>query len=98
MRQAAVVREQQEPARHRWMESQNDVERHLRVVSEKESELAQEISRKRLLHSQEKNLVEEEVRLREQRENLEVKEGALRNAHTSFFKQPVRHQSGPYGY
>ena len=98
LRNAALARERQDPARQHWMDTQAEVERQLRLVSEQEAELAQEISRKRLLHSQEKNLVEEEVRLREQRENLEVKEGALRNAHTSFFKAPTqRHQSVPPG-
>eukprot|EP01064_Diplonema_japonicum_P000946 TRINITY_DN10615_c0_g1_i2.p1 TRINITY_DN10615_c0_g1~~TRINITY_DN10615_c0_g1_i2.p1 ORF type:complete len:595 (+),score=163.12 TRINITY_DN10615_c0_g1_i2:69-1787(+) len=83
---AALIRERQEPARQRWIQVQRQLEDHQRDLASKEGGLAQEISQKRLLHSQEKNLVEEEVRLREQRESLEEKEGALRHAHTSFFK------------
>eukprot|EP01059_Diplonema_ambulator_P026032 TRINITY_DN431_c0_g3_i1.p1 TRINITY_DN431_c0_g3~~TRINITY_DN431_c0_g3_i1.p1 ORF type:complete len:564 (+),score=162.05 TRINITY_DN431_c0_g3_i1:43-1734(+) len=83
---AALIRDRQEPARQRWLQCQRQLEDHNTSVAAKEAQLAQEISQKRLLHSQEKALVEEEVRLREQRECLEEKEGALRNAHTSFFK------------
>ena len=89
LRRAAAARGAQEPARQRWLAAQQEVERQVGIVNEKEGELAQEIAQKRMLHAQEKGLVEEEVRLREQRECLEEKEGALRNAHTSFFKGPV---------
>ncbi|KAJ9466650.1 hypothetical protein DIPPA_17671 [Diplonema papillatum] len=85
-RTASLVKERQEPMRSRWLEARQAIDDHARHVSEREGELASEISQKRLLHAQEKSLVDEEIRLRAQRETLEVKEGALRDAHLSFFK------------
>ena len=59
-----------------------------------EDRLAAEDARKRALLDEEKNIVEQEVMLREQREALEEKEGKLRTTHNSFFHSAGRQSPG----
>lgn len=83
------LRDAQEPARLGWLDAQRELEDHDRRVADMEAALAADADRRRAQDDAEKGLVEQEIRLREQRETLEEKEGALRQAHSQFFKQPA---------
>ena len=63
-------------------------------ISEMEDRLAAEDAKKRQMLDQEKDIVEQEVRLREQREALEEKEGQLRTTHNNFFHNAGRSSPG----
>lgn len=63
-----------------------------RRVGQMQDEADRDHDNARQLWVKENELCEQEVRLREQREMLEEKEGALRQAHTSFHAQAGRQQ------
>eukprot|EP01061_Rhynchopus_euleeides_P010654 TRINITY_DN2015_c0_g2_i1.p1 TRINITY_DN2015_c0_g2~~TRINITY_DN2015_c0_g2_i1.p1 ORF type:complete len:582 (+),score=252.83 TRINITY_DN2015_c0_g2_i1:83-1828(+) len=93
-RQLQNARDRQEPAQRALDDARNGLSDHDRQIGEMEDRLTQEDARKRALLDEEKNIVEQEVRLREQREALEEKEGQLRNTHQSFFHNAGRQSPG----
>eukprot|EP01064_Diplonema_japonicum_P031640 TRINITY_DN571_c0_g2_i1.p1 TRINITY_DN571_c0_g2~~TRINITY_DN571_c0_g2_i1.p1 ORF type:complete len:599 (+),score=199.07 TRINITY_DN571_c0_g2_i1:62-1858(+) len=93
-RQLQAAKDRQDPNRRALTEAKNAVSDHDRQVADMEERLIQEDARKKALLDEEKSIVQQEVELRQQRENLEAKEGELRTAHTSFFHAAGRQSPG----
>eukprot|EP01065_Artemidia_motanka_P012920 TRINITY_DN17114_c0_g2_i1.p1 TRINITY_DN17114_c0_g2~~TRINITY_DN17114_c0_g2_i1.p1 ORF type:complete len:596 (+),score=246.84 TRINITY_DN17114_c0_g2_i1:87-1790(+) len=89
------LRDRQEPTRQALADQQRAIEDHDRQIAEMEAQAEQERHGQEGMWEDLRPVVEQEVRLREQRESLEEKEGALRNAHASFFATHKAHASSP---
>jgi len=84
------IRDRKEPAKRDVDAAKERLADLDRRVAQMQDEADREADKQRSLWAKENELCEQEVRLREQREMLEEKEGALRQAHTSFHAQAGR--------
>eukprot|EP01062_Namystynia_karyoxenos_P069484 TRINITY_DN64971_c0_g1_i1.p1 TRINITY_DN64971_c0_g1~~TRINITY_DN64971_c0_g1_i1.p1 ORF type:complete len:631 (+),score=222.70 TRINITY_DN64971_c0_g1_i1:88-1893(+) len=84
------ARQQKEPARRALDDARAAIEDHDRRGDQMRTDADRDAARARELFPKENALCEQEVRLREQREMLEQKEGALREAHNTFFSEAGR--------
>lgn len=84
------IRDRKDPAKRGVDEARERLEDLDRKVRQMQDEADRDAENQRELWVKENELCEQEVRLREQREMLEEKEGALRQAHTCFHAQAGR--------
>eukprot|EP01062_Namystynia_karyoxenos_P035237 TRINITY_DN2583_c1_g1_i1.p1 TRINITY_DN2583_c1_g1~~TRINITY_DN2583_c1_g1_i1.p1 ORF type:complete len:599 (+),score=227.88 TRINITY_DN2583_c1_g1_i1:73-1797(+) len=89
-RQVLASKDQKEPALRALTGTGRDLVDHDRQVKELSDETDRILQKGKELWAQENMIVEQEIRLREQRDQLEAKEEALRSAQSSFVQQAGR--------
>jgi hypothetical protein len=94
-RQAAAGKDHENNMAQEVAHAKRNADERERLAKAREAELLEQQRQRQLLTQQERQLIEQELRLREQRESLEQKENVLRNEAVSFLATLRNQQNAP---